>query len=440
MKVTKKAATLLLSVLMFAAVFIACVHYAGNARDYYVDHPGIAGVRLDFKVTSVEKLISSYVNTALEREITVSGAGDLMFFEWQLNRAYDKTSETFDFSDSFSYISKYLEPSDLVIGSLETTFAGKDKGKYTDFYGYGANVSDMNFNTPDSAVEAIASAGFDIVSTANEHALDSGTEGLIRTYDTAVNAGLCVVGTKKAASDKGYTIVRENGLDIGVAAYTAKMPAVDESNAALVQTIDDYSEEKIAAMCSDIKAMKDEGAEAVVVMLHFGENYAETPDDNQKSAARKLIEAGADVVFGSHPHTLQPVEVYPVSADDGTQRNGVIIYSMGNFLSSQQYKGGTGNRDIGALFDIVFVKQGKKARIKEIHVTPVYSNWTDEAISVIPVCEAKEAPEHFEGLLDRHAVSRINAAYDTLIPSMLQNSGLNYTYSDYKYKISLENS
>ena len=109
-------------------------------------------------------------------------------------------------------------------------------------------------------------------------------------------------------------------------------------------------------------------------------------------------------------------------------------------MSSQQYKGGTGNRDIGALFDIVFVKQGKKARIKEIHVTPVYSNWTDEAISVIPVCEAKEAPEHFEGLLDRHAVSRINAAYDTLIPSMLQNSGLNYTYSDYKYKISLENS
>lgn len=54
MKVTKKAAALLLSVLMFAAVFIACVHYAGNARDYYVDHPGIAGVRLDFKVTSVE--------------------------------------------------------------------------------------------------------------------------------------------------------------------------------------------------------------------------------------------------------------------------------------------------------------------------------------------------------------------------------------------------
>ena len=172
MKVTKKAAALLLSVLMFAAVFIACVRYAGNARDYYVDHPGIAGGRLDFKVTSVEKLISSYVNTALEREITVSGAGDLMFFEWQLNRAYDKTSETFDFSDSFSYISKYLEPSDLVIGSLETTFAGKDKGKYTDFYGYGANVSDMNFNTPDSAAEAIASAGFDIVSTANEHALD----------------------------------------------------------------------------------------------------------------------------------------------------------------------------------------------------------------------------------------------------------------------------
>lgn len=440
MKVTKKVTALLMSILMFAAVFAACIYYAGNARDYYVDNPGIAGGRLDFKVTSVDRLIAGYVNTGLEREITVSGAGDLMFFEWQLERSYDETSEKFDFSDGFSYMTKYLENSDFVIGNLETTFAGKDKGKHTDLYGYGANVAEMNFNTPEAAAEAIAAAGFDAVSTANEHALDSGTDGLINTYDTAVSAGLSVVGTKKTAGDQSYIITKKNGLNIGVAAYTAKLPKTDESNAALINTVDASSEESLAVMSADISAMRDKGAEAVIVMVHFGENYAGVPDDAQKTIAHKLIEAGADVVFGSHPHTLQPLEVYPVTEADGTQRKGVIIYSMGNFLSSQQYKGGTGNRDIGALFDIIFVKQGKDVRIKEVSVTPVYSNWTDEAISAVPVGEAHDRPEDFKDILNRSAVSRINAAYDTLIPEMFAASGLNYTYSDYKYKISLENS
>lgn len=440
MKVTRKVTALLLSVLMFAVIFIACVHYAGNARAYYVDNPGIAGGRLDFKVTSMDRLIANYVNTGLEREVTVSGAGDLMFFEWQLERAYDEASENFDFSASFSYISKYLQASDLAIGNLETTFAGKDKGKYTNLYGYGANVSDMNFNTPEAAAAAIAASGFDVVSTANEHALDSGTDGLINTYNTAQAAGLSVVGTKKTASDKSYVITKKNGLNIGVAAYTAKLPATDESNAGLINSVDAASEDSLASMCADITSMRSEGAEAVVVMMHFGENYAESPDDNQKNIAHKLIEAGADVVFGSHPHTLQPLEIYPVTNADGTQRNGVIIYSMGNFLSSQQYKGGTGNRDIGALFDVVFGKQGDKVRVKEVYVTPVYSNWTDAAISAVPVCEAHDAPDNFKDILDTTAISRINAAYDTIIPGLLNGSGLNYTYSDYKYKISLENS
>ena len=163
------------------------------------------------------------------------------------------------------------------------------------------------------AATAIAQAGFDIVSTANEHATDSGTEGLLRTLDTASAAGLTVVGTKKTASDGGYAIVKKNGLNIGVAAYTAKAPALDEASQGSVNVITDYSEEKLAAMCGDVAGMRKEGAEAVVVMLHFGENYAEVPDDYQKNAAHKLIEAGADVVFGSHPHTLQPLEIYPVT-------------------------------------------------------------------------------------------------------------------------------
>ena len=129
--------------------------------------------------------------------------------------------------------------------------------------------------------------------------------------------------------------------------------AADETNQGLIQTLDGYNEDKVQSLCADIQQMRSEGAQAVIAVIHFGELYREDADDQQKNLAHQLIEAGADVVFGSHPHTLEPIEIYPVTEDDGTSRNGVIIYSMGNFLSSQQYKGGTGNR-ISADCSILF--------------------------------------------------------------------------------------
>lgn len=441
MKNVRRAAAVVLSVLMFVGLFFGCMYFAKNTRDYYVDNPGRTDSGIDFKVTSMDKLVAEYVNTGLERDIVISGTGNIMFYEWQLERAYDEASQSFDFSDSFQYISKYLEDSALVLGNLETTMAGKDKGVYTNFYGYGANMQDMNFNSPEAAADNLKAAGFDVLSTANEHALDSKTEGLLNTLKTIKAAGLEAVGTKEAAGDKNYIIKKANGMNVGIAAYTNKLTtAADETNSGLINSMDNYSEEKIEAICNDIKQMKAEGAEAVVVMLHFGEDYAETPDDNQRNTAHKLAEAGADVIFGSHTHTLQPIEIYPVKDEDGTERKSAIIYSMGNFLSSQQYKEGTGNRDIGGIFNVVFGKKGDDVTLKEIDIVPTYVNWTDETIAIIPVCEAQESTESFGDIFNTSAKSRIKAAYDTIIPELLKNSGVNYTYSDYKYKISVENS
>lgn len=441
MKNVKRAAAVVLSVLMFVGLYFGCIHFAKNARDYYVDNPGRTDDGIDFKVTSMDRLVADYVNTGLERDIVISGTGDIMFYEWQLERAYDEASQSFDFSDSFQYISKYLESSALVVGNLETTLAGKDKGVYTNYYGYGANMQDMNFNSPEAAADNLKAAGFDVLSTANEHALDSKTDGLLNTLKTIKASGLEAVGTKEAAGAKNYVIKKASGMNVGIAAYTNKLTtAADETNSGLINSMDNYSEEKINAICSDIKQMKAEGAEVVIVMLHFGEDYQETPDDNQKNTAHKLAEAGADVIFGSHPHTLQPIEIYPVKNADGTEKNTAIIYSMGNFLSSQQYKAGTGNRDIGGIFDIVFGKQGDKVTLKEIDIIPTYVNWTDETIAVIPVCEAQESLESFGDIFSTAAKSRIKSAYEVIIPGLLKNSGVSYTYSDYKYKISVENS
>ena len=87
--------------------------------------------------------------------------------------------------------------------------------------------------------------------------------------------------------------------------------AADETNQGLIQTLDGYNEDKVQSLCADIQQMRSEGAQAVIAVLHFGELYQEDADDQQKNLAHQLIEAGADVVFGSHPHTLEPIEIYP---------------------------------------------------------------------------------------------------------------------------------
>ena len=159
MKIVQKAAAVILSAAMFVGLYFACMHYAVNIRTFYVDSPGTTNSSLDFKVTSMDRLIENYVNTGLERNITISGVGDIMFHEWQLERAYSQSTQTFDFSDSFTYMADALEASDLLIGNLETTIAGKSQGKYENFYGYGANLNDNNFNSPEAAVQNLADVG-----------------------------------------------------------------------------------------------------------------------------------------------------------------------------------------------------------------------------------------------------------------------------------------
>ena len=136
---------------------------------------------------------------------------------------------------------------------------------------------------------------------------------------------------------------------------------------------DSYSEEKIQQMCDDVKTVKDAGAETVFVMVHFGVEYASTPDENQKAVVDKLFEAGADVILGSHPHVLQPLEVRTITDEDGTQRKGVVIYSLGNFLSSQYYTADSPyDTDIGLIMDVALEKTGAgRPEITGISLEPV---------------------------------------------------------------------
>ena len=107
---------------------------------------------------------------------------------------------------------------------------------------------------------------------------------------------------------------------------------MSEDETYLVNNLDQFTDSKISLMCSQIEEMRSSGAEYVVVNLHFGEKYGASVSDAEKSLAKRLVEAGADVIFGSYPHVVKPMEVISVQNNDGSTRTGLVFTLSGTLF------------------------------------------------------------------------------------------------------------
>lgn len=444
MKEIKKLAIVLGCALLFIVFYFLCAGSARNARDYYATNGGAAEVQ-DFQNVSIEDDIRQYVVKSLEKEVKITATGDLMFYDYQMERAYDSEQGTFDFAPSFQYISKYLTDSTYVLGNFEGTMAGKDQGIASNTYGYWADSQNMNFNVPEAAAAALKSAGFDMLTTGNNHVLDSQFDGVAATIDFITAAGLDQTGSFKSESDARYVVKNIGGINVGIIAYTNFINGLtDDTNSYIINNLEQYSDEKISLMCSQIEEMRAGGAEYIVVSLHFGDKYVSTVSDAEKSLAKRLVEAGADVIFGSYPHVVKPMEVITVDEADGSSRTGLVFYSLGNFISSMQYQSANGYpRDLGAIASVLITKTSSGIQLDGVEIVPTYVDWTEEDIAVLPICEVQDNADAFADRFEGDASAyldqqRIEAGYDSVIKTIIGDSGLTYTYSDYKYKISFE--
>ena len=122
------------------------------------------------------------------KTVNLTFTGDLMVHNYQYEAAYDSTKDEYDFSNNFTYVKKYLESADYTIGNLETTLAGRERG----ISGY------PTFNSPDSFASEIKAAGYDLLTTANNHCVDKGVQGLERTIDVLNDLGFDQIGTYKS--------------------------------------------------------------------------------------------------------------------------------------------------------------------------------------------------------------------------------------------------
>ena len=312
-------------------------------------------------------------------DATLTFTGDIMCHSYQYNEAYDASTGTYDFSHNFTDMKKYFDEADLVVGNLETVFAGADVG-----------ISDYPcFNSPDAFADAIADAGFDVLTTANNHSMDKRMDGVLRTLDVLDERGMDHIGTYRSAEERENILIRDvNGIKIAFLSYTYGTNGIPVPESWLVNPLD---EELIK---SDIARAKALEPDMIVVLPHMGNEYEEYVRDTFKNWAHMMLEAGADIVVASHPHVLQPMETVELADDDGGTRTGFIMYSMGNFISSQT----TPPRNASILLNIDIEKtwQGK-TYIKEVSFVPIWTqfqnaNWQNHFV-VRSVYEMLTLPE-----------------------------------------------
>ena len=287
---------------------------------------------------------------------TFTALGDTLCHNTQYWDAYNKQTGIYDFSYVYDDIRSYTEASDITISSLETTFAGEDRG-YSNY---------PTFNTPDSLATALKGIGIDIISTAGNHALDYGYSGLCRSIDVLDNAGLSHLGTYKSAEEQEQILIKDvKGVKIAFINYTYGTNGipVPSGKEYCVNLIDKELIEK------QINQAKDAKVDMIVACMHWGTEYRTTANSEQKELADFLFKNGVDVIIGNHPHVLEPMEKRTVTLDDGTIKDCFVVYALGNFTADQREEI---TRD-SAILNLTITKNSDgKISIDKVNYVPIY--------------------------------------------------------------------
>ncbi len=286
--------------------------------------------------------------------VKVSVVGDIMVHLNQL-KAAKQSDGSYDFTQVFQDIKPYLEEADIAMGNLETTIS-------TDEIGYTAYP---RFRSPESLLSALKGAGFDVITTANNHSLDGVEFGVINTLDKLDEYGLLHTGTARSPEERDRILmIEKNDIKIAILAYTygtnGMESVVDQEKLSyMVNYLNDIS--KIE---EDVQRAKDEGAEFIITCTHWGDEYVRNPNQSQKDFADKLFAMGVDVIFGSHPHVIQPTEKKTITTHDGQEKEVFVIYSLGNIVSNQRDR----YRDSGLILNLEILKDYDKETIGIGHI------------------------------------------------------------------------
>lgn len=306
-----------------------------------------------------------------KKEITITCWGDYMNHITQIRQA---KATNYDFTDSFAVIKDIVGKSDLSVVNLETTIA-KDT---SDMSGY------PEFATHENVIKALKDTGFDVVSTANNHAYDRRLKGIDRTIDAIEKYGLKRTGTFKENESTNPLIVDVKGIKVGFFSYSQMLNGYEKLmlNSGRDTAVNLIDMDKIK---KDVDYLKKNHADVIMCYMHWGEEYSDYPNSYQKNTFKKLADMGVDLVIGSHPHTIQKSDVI-----ENNGKKSYCVYSLGNLVSDQRESYGQSyGVEIGVYSDIKIEKIGDKTTVKSFENKPYYvDKYTDSVTTryvVVPV-------------------------------------------------------
>ena len=289
--------------------------------------------------------------------------GDILMHEGVIDTGYQEDG-SYNFDHLFAHVAEEVQQADIRAVNQETPLAGADFG----YQGY------PTFNAPQAVGDAEAAVGFNVILKATNHTFDMGYDGIrselafwaeshpdmkIIGVANPDGDGVCPAG---GISPAGPYLFEKGNFKIALLNYTDVLNQnIDPEHDPSVIGIMD--EERIAA---DVSTAREIGADIVIVFAHWGEEYEESPTEDERKWADYFMSQGVDAVIGGHPHVIQPVEVL---SDDAGHRM-VVFWSVGNFISTQ-----TNNRNmIGLCVKLSMVEDGDGARITAYEALPTVTH------------------------------------------------------------------
>ena len=282
-------------------------------------------------------------------------AGDLILLEDQVRNAYN--GDGYDFSDCFEFTKGYITSADYAIGVFEGPMGGTTRNYSSSNFDDG---KELYLNFPDEWGQAVREAGFDLVTTANNHALDMGTEGLLRTQDVLESMGLDYTGTYRDLQSKEQRhvkIVERDGIRMAFLSYTMFMNNTAEETlvngdlswaTSMIVPESSANYEKVRAdIQRDFEKAKAYEPDLIIALPHWGTQFNDYPDGDQLAWEENFRSYGADIILGDHTHTVQPVRM---------KGNTLTLFCPGNYANIYRNHNG----DCSALVEVYIDRQSKK--------------------------------------------------------------------------------
>lgn len=310
---------------------------------------------------------------------TLGATGDILMHMPCVTPAL-QSDGTYDFSTYFANFSAYVQAVDYAVANLETTLAGTAY-KYS---GY------PQFNCPDGIIPSLKSAGFDMMLTANNHTYDTLSTGFFRTQEIIAQYGMDHIGTKPDVETDSYLIKNINGIRVGMVCYTYETNEspdkidlnggtdLKEDEEPLINVFLKNDVEGFTAdLAEKVSDMRADGAEAIVLYIHWGEEYQTKQNSQQKAMAQAACDLGVDVIVGGHPHVIQPLDLLTSTTD--SDHKTICLYSTGNAMSNQRLGNisyvKTAHTEDGIFFSFTLVKYSDgTVRVEGVEVLPLWVN------------------------------------------------------------------